>query len=209
MNRNVIFFLVMLSFVSCATSAENTTSSNEEILGSNPGGAPTQYFQPAGEKEKIIDENGKEVQISDIDPEPFREKSTNGMEAFRVIMSSDSYLVRQIRHSSTMRRKPDNGGDKLMMEEISKFDKLSFVDDGLVIVKLNSKTGKLENVNFHKRIPKIADLAKIIQNDATRWAFEHKNEEPDVKSFLVTYYIVLKKKASKEEVKGMLKEKAK
>jgi len=95
------------------------------------------------------------------------------------------------------------------LEEIAKFNQIDRIDDGTVIVKLNSKTGKLENVNF-KRIPRIFDLAKFIQNDATRWVLEHKKEEnPDITKFVITYVITLQKKASDTEVKDMLKKEVK
>jgi hypothetical protein len=203
-NRTNILIL-LFTILSCSSSGQEQVPVKQpapSVLGSQPGAEPKQFFYPAGEKEIYIDENGKEVKISDIDPEPFRAISTNPMEAFRVIMSSDGYSVRQIRGGSHMRRKPDLEGDKVIIEDINQFNKVNMVDDGLMIVKLNSKTGKLENVNFYKRIPRIHDLAKIMQNDVTRWVLEHKSEEPVMTKFLVTYYIVLQKKQSKEEPKA-------
>ena len=48
-------------------------------------------FYPAGQKEKILDENGNEVQITNRDPELFQRDSKNSEEVFRVIISSESY----------------------------------------------------------------------------------------------------------------------
>lgn len=203
MNMRILWniLLLVLSLHACA-SLGNEAAKKEttvSILGSRPGEEPKQFFTPGGEKEIIIDESGKEVKISDIDPEPFRTPSNNPMEYFRVIMSTDGYYVRQIRGASHMRRKPDLQGDKVIVEDIAPFDKVNITDDGLIIVKLNSKTGKVENVNFHKRIPRFHNLSRIMQNDATRWIFEHKAEEPAVTKFLITYYIALQKKPPKKE----------
>jgi len=171
---------------------------------------PTQKFFPAGENEKILNEKGEEVDITDSDLEPFRLPSNDPLEMFRVIITGDSYQLRQIRGANLMRRKPDLGGDKLIVEEIAKYDLVDKIDDGIMLIKLNSKTGKLENVNFYKRMPRIYDLAKIIQNDATRWTLEHKSEqEPAITKFHVTYYIILKNKASRDEIKNVLKKEVK
>ena len=81
-------------------------------------------FYPAGQKEKILDENGNEVQITNRDPELFQRDSKNSEEVFRVIISSESYKVRQIRKSEFIKRKPDPGGDSIIMEELLKYNKI-------------------------------------------------------------------------------------
>jgi hypothetical protein len=202
----LLLFFLLASF-HCSTPQENPVSEKKRslILGAREGQA-TQTFYPAGEKEKILNEKGEEVQITDLDPEPFRLPSKDPGEMFRVIISGDGYQLRQIRGASLMRRKPDPGGDQLMIEDVSKYDLIDKVDDGLMVTKLNSKTGKLENVNFYKRMPRIHDLAKIMQNDSTRWVLEHKpDQDPAITKFYTTYYIVLQNKKSRDEVKGILK----
>ncbi|MDX1961081.1 MAG: hypothetical protein SFU98_21105 [Leptospiraceae bacterium] len=195
---NSIFILTICFLISC--------SSTKEVKEKK---TPTKNFYPAGEKEKILDEKGNETNITDLDIIDFQKPSTDANEMFRVMISSEGYQLRQIRATDKIRRKPDEGGDKFMVEEILKFNKIDRIDDGTVIVKLNSKTGKVENINF-RRIPRIFDLAKYIQNDATRWTLEHKKEEnPDITKFIVSYVIVLKKELSDNEVKEMLKKEVK
>ncbi|HNC01607.1 MAG TPA: hypothetical protein PLS71_25420, partial [Leptospiraceae bacterium] len=147
-------------------------------------------FYPAGPKEKILDENGNEVEITSKDPELFQKDSKNPDELFRVVISSESYKVRQIRKTDLIKRKPDPGGDSIIMEELIKYNKKDFVDDGIISVKLNTKTGKMETINTD-RSTRIQQLLKIISGDATRWILEHKNtEEPTVTKYLITYNVV-------------------
>ena len=128
---------------------------------------------------------------------------------FRVVISSDSYKLRQIRGLEHFKRKPDPGGDALIMEELLKYNKRDFVDDGIIEVKLNSKTGKLETINTY-RSTRIMQLLKIIQNDATRWSLEHKNDEtPAILRYLISYNVVITNKSSREQIKEELKKEVK
>ena len=166
-------------------------------------------FYPAGQKEKILDENGNEVQITNRDPELFQRDSKNSEEVFRVIISSESYKVRRIRKSEFIKRKPDPGGDSIIMEELLKYNKKDFVDDGIISVKLNPKTGKMETINTD-RSTRIQQLLKIISNDATRWTLEHKStEEPTVIKYLISYNVVLLNKTTRDQIKEELKKEVK
>ncbi|MBE7411296.1 MAG: hypothetical protein L6Q54_00925 [Leptospiraceae bacterium] len=166
----------------------------------------TKLKNPAGDSEKILDEKGEVVENNSGEPKFFSKESSDTQEYFRVIISSDSYQLRQIRGTENVMRKPDLGGDQLICDELKKFNLIDFVDDGIVLVKLNGETGKLENFNFHTRVPRINDIAKIIQNDATRWNLEHKKGNiPVVTKYLIYYNIILKNKSNREEVKNKLK----
>lgn len=192
--------LIMLNFIliSCGSAKAEVKEELQEVV-----------FYPAGPKEKILDENGMEVQITNRDPELFQRESKNSEELFRVIISSESYKVRQIRKSEFIKRKPDPGGDTIIMEELLKYNKKDFVDDGIISVKLNPKTGKMETINTD-RSTRIQQLLKIISNDATRWTLEHKStEEPTVTKYLITYNVVLLNKATREQIKEELKKEVK
>ncbi|NBU98699.1 MAG: hypothetical protein EBS19_10915, partial [Spirochaetia bacterium] len=127
-----------------------------------------------------------------------------------VLITGKKYIVRQIRFSKFLKRKPDPGGDSLIIEDISKYDgKINFLDDGVIVAKLHPKTGKLENVNNGNRLPRISDLSKVIQNDSTRWQIEHLSPEPFIIKYMVTYYMQLEGSASKDEIKEQLKKEVK
>ncbi len=204
------FFLLLCSLIifHFCNSPQSISQENPQVKENKK--KPTKVFYPAGEKEKILNEKGEEVQITDLDPEPFQLPSNDPLEYFRVVITGESYQLRQIRGTDLIRRKPDLGGDQFIVEEVAKYDLIDKVDDGLILTKLNPKTGKLENVNFYKRMPRIHNLAKIMQNDSTRWVLEHKpDQEPIVTKYYVTYYIILKNKKSREEIKEILQKEVK
>ncbi|PJZ86604.1 LA_2219 family laminin/E-cadherin/plasminogen-binding protein [Leptospira harrisiae] len=164
---------------------------------------------PGGEGEIILNEKGEEVQNHSGEIPFFQKKSDLPTELFRVYIASDSYMVRQIRHTDKIRRKPDAGGDELSKEEMKKFDLLSFVDDGMIVIGLNTVTGKLESIAFDRRVPRINDVAKIIQNDASRFNYEHSSKDgtPIITKFLISYQIRLYPGKTRDEIKQMLQKK--
>lgn len=193
-------FLLLLGIIliSCNSTKEEVKDTKE-----------LKIFYPAGQKEKVLDENGNEVQVTNRDPELFQRESKNSKELFRVVISSESYQVRQIRQTEFIKRKPDPGGDSIIMEELQKYNKKDFVDDGIISVKLNPKTGKMETINTD-RSTRIQQLLKIISNDATRWTLEHKStEEPTVTQYLITYNVVLLNKSNRDQIKEELKKEVK
>ena len=52
-------------------------------------------------------------------------------EAFRVLLTSDNYMVSQLKHTTTMNRTLDPGGDKYMIDEVKKLDKIDEVREGV------------------------------------------------------------------------------
>ncbi|ABZ94285.1 hypothetical protein EHQ92_12450 [Leptospira biflexa] len=205
--HSVLLFL-LLSFVSCQTTKDSLPSTSEETK-TETGVIKDLLPPPGGEGEIIFNEKGEEVQNHTGEIPFFQKKSDLPQETFRVYIASDSYMVRQIRHSDKIRRKPDPGGDELSKEEMKKFDLLSFVDDGIISIGLNSVTGKLESIAFDRRVPRINDIAKIIQNDASRFNYEHSSKDgsPIITRFLVTYQIRLYPGKTRDEIKQMLQKK--
>lgn len=203
-----VLFLCFLSFVSCQTTKDSTFTTTEETKVEVPA---TQEIlpPPGGDGEMILNEKGEEVQNHTGEIPFFQKKSELPLELFRVYIASDSYMVRQIRYTDKIRRKPDPGGDELSKEEMKKYDLLSFVDDGIISIGLNSVTGKLESISFDRRVPRINDIAKIIQNDASRFNYEHASKDgtPIVTKFLVTYQIRLYPGKTRDEIKQMLQKK--
>ncbi len=207
-NSGIPVFLSCIFFLFSCGSVEKTQNSsstgNTTKIGSSTKSKNNYY--PAGESEIILDENGNEVNITDDDFEYFKKPSKDSTEMFRVLITGKKYTLRQIRSSAYFKRKSDPGGDALIIEDVAKYDgKINFLDDGMVVVNLNAKTGKIEKVNFGTRTTRIGDLSKIIQNDSTRWQLEHKTPEPTVTKYTVIYYIQLQGNASIDEIKEQLK----
>ncbi|TGN18687.1 LA_2219 family laminin/E-cadherin/plasminogen-binding protein [Leptospira idonii] len=201
------FLLFSLSILAnCKSSQQQSSVSESQAVEKIVGDL---LPPPGGEGEIIFNEKGEEVQNSTGEVPFFQKKSDMPNELYRVFMGSDTYQVRQIRSSDKIKRKPDPGGDELTKEEMKRFDLLNFVDDGYVTVGLNSNTGKLETISFDRRVPRINDIAKLIQNDASRWNYEHLSKDglPLVTKFLINYQIRLYAGKSRDEIKQMLQKK--
>lgn len=202
---SVFSFFLLIHCQSPSTISSHTNGdTNKEVLPEKDLLPP-----PGGEGEIILNEKGEEVQNHAGEILFFQKKSELPTELFRVYIASDSYMVRQIRHTDKIRRKPDLGGDELAKEEMKKFDLLSFVDDGMITIGLNTITGKLESIAFDRRVPRINDVAKIIQNDASRFNYEHlsKDGAPIITKFLISYQIRLYPGKTRDEIKQMLQKK--
>ncbi len=201
-----LFFLFCLlnSFALCKTTNSNTNNTNDAKTLVGDVLPP-----PGGEGEVILNERGEVVTNHTNELPFFQKKSEIPNELFRVYMSSDSYQVRQIRNADKIIRKPDPGADELAKEEVKRFDLINFIDDGYIVVGLNSNTGKLETIAFDRRVPRINDIAKLIQNDASRFNYEHltKDGTPSVLKFIINYQIRLYPVKSRDEVKQMLQKK--
>ncbi|TGL54962.1 hypothetical protein EHQ59_04965 [Leptospira kemamanensis] len=203
-----VIIVFLLFTVSCQTTKDSTSTSTEETK-NETSIIKDLLPPPGGEGEIILNEKGEEVQNHTGEIPFFQKKSDLPQEVFRVYIASDSYMVRQIRHTDKIRRKPDPGGDELSKEEMKKYDLLSFVDDGIISIGLNTVTGKLESIAFDRRVPRINDIAKIIQNDASRFNYEHSSKDgsPIITRFLVTYQIRLYPGKTRDEIKQMLQKK--
>ncbi len=164
---------------------------------------------PGGEGEIVLNEKREEIQNSKRELAFFQKMSDIPMELFRVYVASDTYKVRQIRGADRIQRKVDDGGDELTKDELKKMDLLNFIDDGYVLIGLNPNSGKLETISFDRRVPRINDVAKIIQNDASRWSYDHitKDGKLQITKFMINYQIRLYPNKTPEEIKQMLKKK--
>ncbi|MCG6149036.1 hypothetical protein LFX15_12140 [Leptospira levettii] len=205
--HSALFFLLFY-LVSCQSTKDSTQSKQDEPK-TEPSISKEILPPPGGEGEVILNERGEEVQNHTGEIPFFQKKSELPLEVFRVYIASDSYMVRQIRYTDKIRRKADLGGDELSKEEMKKYDLLSFVDDGIISIGLNTVTGKLESIAFDRRVPRINDIAKIIQNDASRFNYEHASKDgtPLITRFLITYQIRLHPGKTRDEIKQMLQKK--
>lgn len=191
-------FLIPLLYLFCQAPPKAVEIPKKEVL-------ETEIPAPAGET--VLNERREVVIPTTKEISFFQKQSENPSEVFRVFVSSEAYFVRQIRNSPQIQRKEDQAGDELTKEELKRYDVINFIDDGTVSIGLNANSGKLETISFDRRVPRINEVAKIIQNDASRWAYEHSEGKPTITKFTIHYQIRLYPKISKEEAKEQLKKK--
>lgn len=196
----IITIYLVLIYLNCQSPQGQNSNNLQQPLDPD---VRYEVVPPPVPDEDILNENGELVQITVNDKEFFQKPSKDPLEYFRVFISHQEYLVRQIRGTKQIQRKPDPEGDKLIKEELENYNIINLLDDGIILVSLNSNTGNMELVNFDKRVPRINEIAKIIQNDTMRWKLEHNwvDDKPQVKTFKVYYQIELKQLMSREEIK--------
>ncbi len=202
---NYFALICLVFFLSCSAPEKTVNSSTSETPISPEDLLPP----PGGEGEIVLNEKREEIQNSKRELAFFQKMSDIPMELFRVYVASDTYKVRQIRGADRIQRKVDDGGDELTKDELKKMDLLNFIDDGYVLIGLNPNSGKLETISFDRRVPRINDVAKIIQNDASRWSYDHitKDGKLQITKFMINYQIRLYPNKTPEEIKQMLKKK--
>ena len=124
--------------------------------------------------------------------------SQSGGEAFRVVMMSDAYFVKQKAYSSNMSRQEDTSGDSYFMERMKKLDVVNEKREGLIRVWVYPDSGRLMKVRFLQSTY-IQEIDKLIIDDIQRWTFQfNRGISPLV--FTVRYRVVLRKTMSDAEI---------
>ncbi|MBN2434889.1 MAG: hypothetical protein JXK07_06440 [Spirochaetes bacterium] len=124
--------------------------------------------------------------------------SQSSGEAFRVVMTSDSYLVQQKAYSSNMSRQEDTSGDSYFMERMKKLDVVNEKREGLIRVWVYPDSGRLMKVRFLESTY-IQEIDKLIIDDIQRWTFQY-NRGISPLVFTVRYRVVLRKTMSDAEI---------
>lgn len=108
---NISFLILLFSFISCSSAKEEVKDTKDQKTFIRRG----KRDYPRWEWQRGSDYISRPGTI----PKGFK----NSDEVFRVVLSSESYQVRQIRKSEFIKRKPDPGGDSIIMEELLKYNK--------------------------------------------------------------------------------------
>jgi hypothetical protein len=216
--KSLRFTVLILLFCCCSipqkdslpTELPNKENTNASNSNEKPG---VPFFQespiPGPTSDIMLNEKNEPVSCYPSSPKYFCKPSVDGLEFFRVYITSESYEVRQIRGSELIKRRPDPQADQLFMEEILKLDYINFQDDGIIMITFSPTTKKVDSIKFHSTVPRINEVAKILQNDASRWKWDWENNtfSHDASKFLIHYTVRLKNNLSREEVKELLKKK--
>lgn len=137
--------------------------------------------------------------------EAFFARPVEAEEVFRVFVTSDGYVRRQIAHTETVSVKEDTGGDQSISDEFRKFDMVNSLQEGQIRVELYPTTGKFYRVRQSK--PSIMkETDKIMSDDITRWQFVFAKNEIQPKDFRISYQVLLRKKITREQALKILSE---
>lgn len=129
----------------------------------------------------------------------FLEKDPKAKEVFRVFLSSDEYIVSQMRYDNTIMRVDDPGGDKFITEELSKFDKINETREGVIKVWLYPDSGRLMKVR-PLQLTYLVEIDNLIVEDIQRWSFTFPKRVVVPANFEIKYRVMLQKKQSDREI---------
>jgi hypothetical protein len=142
------------------------------------------------------------VQKADEEGSPnklFLKKDPQAKEVFRVFLSSDEYVVSQMRFDNTIMREDDPGGDKFITEELSKFDKINETREGVIKVWLYPDSGRLMKVR-PLELTYLVEIDNLIVEDIQRWNFTFPKRVVVPSHFEIRYRVMLQKKQSDREI---------
>ncbi|MFN3604013.1 MAG: hypothetical protein ACK4UJ_04815 [Leptonema sp. (in: bacteria)] len=112
------------------------------------------------------------------------------LEVFRVLITKHNYQVRQINYKENIERIEDVAGDKEQLkiyEEIyNQIDFKDWVFEGVIRVKINPQTNKIENLKYESvYIPKTQQAAKLFMEDISRYKFRFLKSISTPNTFLI------------------------
>jgi hypothetical protein len=125
-------------------------------------------------------------------------------ENFRVYITSDEYIVKQMTHKETIARRADKGGDSFICSELKAFNRINWSDEQSVSISLSPHTGNFTRVSVEQP-SRIRKITNILRDDVTRWRMEFPNKVIEPTSFRVHYFLALKGDQSKDQIKEYLK----
>jgi predicted small secreted protein len=161
--------------------------------GQNKSGDVSSLFDQTKEKYR---EELKKVQKGNED---FLAVKSNVPELFRILFTSDDYIVVQTRAQTIIKRVKDNGGDRYMMEELKKYDIMNEARESIVEIKLYPDTGRVMQIRPYKATY-LKEIDKLLLEDIQRWNFEFPKKYVSPLKFTVRYRVALRKKQSDEEI---------
>lgn len=127
-------------------------------------------------------------------------------ETFRVLLTSDNYVVSQMKYDDVIKRADDPGGDKYMCKELKKFDKIDVAREGVLSIWLYPDSGNIMKVRPQKPTY-ILEIDQIINEDIQRWTFEFPKKYIEPTKLDIKYRVVLRKRQSDDEIIKEVQEK--
>ena len=129
----------------------------------------------------------------------FLKKDPEAKEVFRVLISSDQYVVSQMRYGRSIAREDDNGGDKYMSSEVGRLDKIDEVREGVLSLWLFPDSGRIMKIRTQQPTYLI-EVDKLLTEDIQRWNFRFPSRSVEPTRFDIKYRVILQKKLTDAEI---------
>lgn len=120
---------------------------------------------------------GSEVTLSDILEDPYFQKKPGSGEYFRVLITPDYYIARQVSGETAILREEDPTGDQEQLKQFNEVGKeLNFKDwtfQGLIRVGLDQDHGNVNHIEYVPgQSPRTWQVSRMLQEDVSRYMFE-------------------------------------
>ncbi|HPA70972.1 MAG TPA: hypothetical protein PKY31_01805 [Spirochaetota bacterium] len=148
-----------------------------------------------GERAAAVDDNEKFLQAEKGDGE-----------LFRVLYTSDRYVVKQMWGADSIKRSADPGGDTYMCNELKKHDKFNETRESVMSVWLYPDSGSLMKIR-PKTPTFLFEIDRTLLEDVQRWSFKFPKKFVTPTRFEIKYRVVLRKTLSDQEIMKELREK--
>ncbi len=136
----------------------------------------------------------------------FLQKDTYPNEAYRVLITSDNYIISQMNFNDTLVREEDSEGDKYICDKLRQFDKVDIMREAAISLNLYPDSGKLMKIR-PKTLTYIMEIDNLIVEDIKRWRLQFKEGTVSSNIVDVSYRIILRKKQTDEEIMVEVREK--
>jgi len=138
----------------------------------------------------------------------FYNKKARSKEVFKIFISSDNYVIKQLSREGKIEIKADPGGEQSFVDELKRYDMVNHFSEAIFSVELYEDSGMISKIRPVKPAS-VAELNKIIADDITRLQFKFPGKKIQPLKFNIRYGILLQKKLSAQERKKILEEHAK
>ena len=125
-------------------------------------------------------------------------------EVFRIFLSSEKYIRKQIKAKDTIHLVEDSSGNEASSKELLPYDKINFKTRVIARITIYAESGTIAKIRF-VRSSGISEIDKLTSEDITRWRFNFPTGKVEPLTFEITFYIFLKNKINKEQAKKELK----
>ena len=120
-------------------------------------------------------------------------------ETYRVLITSDDYMVSQMKFQEKIRRIEDKDGDINICEKLEEYDKIDEIRDGIISIWLFPDSGKLMKIR-PKVLTYLIEIDNLIVEDIKRWDFEFSDGVVYPNNFDIKYRVILRKNQSDYEI---------
>lgn len=112
--------------------------------------------------------------------------------AFKILITRDTYQIRQMAHDRLFKRKRDVEGDRgqveFFQEEHDRVDFMTMNLEGVIQIRLNPLSGSIEHISYIPgRTPRTWQASKFFQDDVSRFRFEFLQNAISPREFKVQY----------------------